>query len=313
MHDYLTLGPVFFNWAPEHWRDFYFRIADEAPIDTVVIGETVCAKRMAFFEPHLPEVIERLESAGKEVVIATLGLIMNRRERDTVAALTAIEDWRVEANDVSALAALAGRPHAIGPMINVYNEATLAFLVERGASRVTLPPELPAASLKVLAGASNVDLEVQVFGRMGLATSARCYHARAHGLHKDGCQFVCAEDPDGMTVDTLEGEAFLAVNGTQTLSYSYLNLSAEVADLKAMGIHRFRLSPQDTDMVLIATAWRDLLDGRSDSDLTDDVLQRICGDVAFSNGFFRGREGRAYAVETLEAARSTAVAMSSTT
>ena len=31
----LTLGPVLFNWAPEKWRDFYLRIADEAPVDSV--------------------------------------------------------------------------------------------------------------------------------------------------------------------------------------------------------------------------------------------------------------------------------------
>jgi hypothetical protein len=27
----LGLGPVLYNWAPERWRDFYFRVADEAP------------------------------------------------------------------------------------------------------------------------------------------------------------------------------------------------------------------------------------------------------------------------------------------
>ena len=29
----LTLGPVLFSWAAETWRDFYFRIADEAEVD----------------------------------------------------------------------------------------------------------------------------------------------------------------------------------------------------------------------------------------------------------------------------------------
>ena len=38
----LTLGPVLFNWTPEAWRDFYLRIADEAPVDTVCIGDKVC-------------------------------------------------------------------------------------------------------------------------------------------------------------------------------------------------------------------------------------------------------------------------------
>ena len=39
----LTLGPNLFNWAPEQWRDFYFRIADEAPVETVYLGETICS------------------------------------------------------------------------------------------------------------------------------------------------------------------------------------------------------------------------------------------------------------------------------
>ena len=48
----ITLGPVLFNWQPERWRDFYFRIADEAPVATVYLGETVCSKRAPLFEPH---------------------------------------------------------------------------------------------------------------------------------------------------------------------------------------------------------------------------------------------------------------------
>ncbi len=48
----LTLGPVLFNWAPERWRDFYFRIADEAPLDIVYLGEVVCFKRAPLFGPH---------------------------------------------------------------------------------------------------------------------------------------------------------------------------------------------------------------------------------------------------------------------
>ena len=38
----LTLGPVLFNWNPERWRDFYFRIADEAPVASVYLGEVIC-------------------------------------------------------------------------------------------------------------------------------------------------------------------------------------------------------------------------------------------------------------------------------
>ena len=45
----LTLGPVLYNWQPERWRDFYFRIADEAPVDRVAVGEVVCSKLRTLF------------------------------------------------------------------------------------------------------------------------------------------------------------------------------------------------------------------------------------------------------------------------
>lgn len=290
----LTLGPVLFNWAPGRWRDFYLRIADEAPVESVCVGEVVCSKRAPFFEPVLGGVIERLEAAGKEVVRSTLALIMNEREMDTVRALAAGTDLFVEANDIAAVALLSGRRHAIGPYVNVYNEDTLAFLARHGATRVSLPGELPAQSIAALAGAGVPELEVQVFGRLPLAISGRCFHARSRGLNKDGCRYVCAEDPDGMEVETLDGDPFLAVNGTQTLSYTWCNLAGELAELRAMGVHRFRLSPQDTDMVAVARIFRDLLDGRRQPREARESLAGLAGGTPFSNGFYYGMEGIAF-------------------
>ena len=297
----LTLGPVLFNWPADEWQNFYARIADEAPVDTVVIGETVCAKRLPFFEGLLPEVIERLQRGGKEVVLATLGLIMNDRERQAVADHVSVQTLMVEANDISAVATLSGRSFCVGPMMNVYNEGTLAFLAAHGAARVSLPAELPSSSLAALAASSSIDLEVQAFGRIPLAISARCYHARAHNLHMDGCQFVCAEDPDGMTVDTLDGEPFLTVNGVQTMSHTYLNLIAEVESLCDMGISRRRLSPQHLDMVSVSGVFRDFLDSRIGVAEADAKLSHLSADVPFSNGFFHGREGRVFAAGPLDA------------
>ncbi len=114
---------------------------------------------------------------------------------------------------------------------------------------------MPATAIRALTGEAaklGVMTEVQVFGRVGLALSARCYHARAHGRTKDSCQFICNEDADGMTLRTLEDQPFLTVNGIQTMSHDYLNLAAELADLQDMGIGRFRLSPHSCDMVAVA-------------------------------------------------------------
>lgn len=287
----LTLGPVLFNWPVEKWRDFYFRIADEADVDCVTLGEVVCSKRLPFFEPVIADVIERLQGAGKEVVLSTLALIMSRREMDMVRDIAAIDDLLVEANDVSTAALLAGKPHAIGPFVNIYNEGTLAFFAKKGAARVCLPVELPARTLAALAENDGPELEVLAFGRLPLAVSARCYHARAHGLSKDNCQFVCAEDPDGMDLYTLDGEAFLAVNGTQTLSYTCNNLIEELGEMQKMGIGGFRLSPHDIDMVGVARTFRHVLDRNLSPAEALDSLEYLAGGLVFANGYYHDAEG----------------------
>ncbi|MEI6985499.1 MAG: U32 family peptidase [Rhodospirillaceae bacterium] len=296
----LTLGPVLFNWAPEVWRDFYFRMADEAPVDSFVIGEVVCSKRAPFLAEHVPAVVERLQAAGRQVVLASPILVTLERERDAVRDLVATADdiladgFLIEANDIGCLAQLAGRPHWIGPFVNTYNEASLAWMAGRGAVSVSLPGELSAGAIAVLAAAAaplGVDLEVQVFGRLPLAISARCYHARAHNLHKDNCRFVCGVDVDGLDVTTVDGEAFLAINGTQTLSSSYVALVAEVGDMQAMGVNRLRLSPHSCDMVAVTKLFRAIADGVIEATEARSRLARISHGIAFSNGFYHDREG----------------------
>jgi collagenase-like PrtC family protease len=290
----ITLGPVLFNWSADRWRDFYFRIADEAPVTTVYLGEVVCSKRSPFFEPHYQAVAERLTAAGKTIVFSTLAEVMVRHDRQLVEQVCAAKDFLVEANDGSALSHLQGRPHHIGPFINVYNEKTVAFLAAKGARNFCPPPEMPAAAIGALCAATHglgVTIEVQVFGRLPLALSARCYHARAHGRTKDSCQFVCENDPDGMELKTLEGRPFLAVNGIQTLSYDYLNLVEELADLRAMGVSRFRLSPHSCNMVEVASIFRAVLDRRLAAPEATARLAAMLPTAPFSDGFYYGKPG----------------------
>lgn len=290
----LTVGPVLFNWTPEVWRDHHLRIGDEAPVDTVYVGEVVCQKREPFFAPYYDEVIRRLRAGGKRVVRSSLAEVMVRRERRIVRELAESAEVLVEANDAAALDQLAGKPHAVGPYVNVYNEATLAELAGEGARRITLPPEVPARALYTLGAAARahgVTLEVQVYGRMPLALSARCYHARAHGRVKDTCQYVCASDPDGLPLDTLDGQPFLAVNGIQVLSRPCLNLAAEMAEMQAAGIGAFRLSPHSGDMVQVARLFRDVLDGRRSAREATRQLRAVGLDAPFANGFYHGAAG----------------------
>ncbi|TPK55841.1 U32 family peptidase [Mesorhizobium sp. B2-4-19] len=287
----LTLGPVFFHWSPDRLLDFYRRIADEAPVDRVHVGEVVCGKRMPFSDPAWPEIIERLERAGKEVVLSTLAAPATVRERRSIEDLCT-DERLVEINDVTALPSRSGKPFVTGPFLNVYNEASAQFLIQRGARTICPPVELSLAAIGDLArSCPEAEFEIFAFGRLPLALSGRCYHARIHGLHKDSCQFTCEKDPDGLAVDTLDDQPFLAINGVQTLSNQVQAFCPAPADLISRGVRRIRLSPHTSDMVEVAKTYRALADG---SEYPKDALFILsCLDLpgTLVDGYFHAKPG----------------------
>lgn len=290
----ISLGPVLFNWQPEAWRDFYFRIADEAPVGTVYVGETICSKRAPLFSDYRDEVIERLGKNGKTVILSTLGQVVQKTDRNLIEDICSETETLVEANDVSALYALRGRPHHAGPLLNIYNEESLRLLAGKGLRSVCVPAELSATTIASLCSAASelgIAVEVQVFGRISLALSARCYHARAHNRTKDSCLFVCENDPDGLELTTLDRNPFLAINGVQTMSQSYLNLIGELPELRKMSVSRFRLSPHTCDMVQAANIFRAVLDDSMTPAEAMADLEALKPRAAFSNGFYYGRPG----------------------
>lgn len=290
----LTLGPIAYHWSAEERRDFYARIADEAAIDEVYLGEVICSKRAPFHEADLPATIERLERAGKTVVLSTLAEVMLKRERKATGDLADMDHPEIEINNAAGLYARGTRPHRIGPFMNGYNEATIAWMAGKGATHVCLPTELPGEAIAVAAKAARalgLGVEVQVFGRASLAVSARCYHARAHGRTKDNCQFVCENDADGMPLRTSDDRPILRINGIQTQSESYVSLLPECTALTAGGVTHLRLMPQAVDMVQVAAVFRGVLDGALGLAGAEARLQELCDGIGFSNGFFHGQAG----------------------
>lgn len=288
----LTLGPVLFLWDEDRWRDFYFRIAGEAEIDTVVIGETVCSKREHFHARATEEVIDRLTRAGKTVRLATLALVTMPRERKSVQRLARQDRFEVEIGELSAVPRLSVRPFAVGPMVNVYNASTAQVLGKLGATTICLPPELPLTSIeRICQAAPGVAIEVVGFGKVPLAISARCAHARLRGLTKDTCQFICGDDPDGVAVDTLDAQRFLALNGVQTVSGSCHSALAEIDALREAGIRALRLSPQICDMVAVARVFRSVVGGRLEPADAAQQLAQAYPETTFSNGFLHARPG----------------------
>lgn len=288
----LTIGPIQGFWDANLWSDFYARLADEPGVNRVVIGELVCSKRLPFYQTRLPEAIERLLAGGKQVAVTSLALITLKRERKMTAELTEA-GLEVEINDLTALAHLPpGAAFSAGPLINVYNEGTLRLLARRGAQRFCLPPELPADSIRHLtAAAGAIPVEVWSWGRLPLAISGRCYHARYHDRPKDQCQFICAADPDGLAVQTLDDQKFLAINGVQTLSAPCANMAYARDRLVGLGVSGLRLSPQTTGFFDIIGLFRDLIAGRVDADELSARALPLAPGGAFCDGFLDGPSG----------------------
>ncbi|MFV0431034.1 MAG: U32 family peptidase [Alphaproteobacteria bacterium] len=290
----LTLGPCLFNWKLDDWKDFYFKIADESDFEEVYLGEVICSRRLPFYEDEINMIAERLTQSGKKVIRSTLALIMNKYEEDALELVSKNSDYVVEANDVSALLYLEGKEHYIGPFVSIYNEGAAEYMFKQGAKRICLPYELSKENIAEIVKATSAEIEIQAFGRLPLAVSSRCYHARSRGLRKSKCQYVCNEDYDGMDVQTLELQPFLNVNGTCTMSHSYVNLTAECHQLMDMGVQALRLSPQDCDMIKVNQIWRKLINKQINAAEADALLLENTPNIVYSNGFYHGYEGREF-------------------
>ena len=289
----LSVGPNQFFWKPEAWSASYAALA-AAPVERVVLGELVCSKRLPFYQDRIPAAIETLLNAGKDVAVTSLALVTLKRERKLSAELIGA-GVEVEINDLSMLAFLPeGVPFSVGPLVNVYNEGTLTWLAERGATSICLPPELPLEPVRILAQLGRklgVAIEVWGYGRIPLAISGRCYHARLHGRTKDNCQFACEQDPDGLAVSTLEGQDFLAMNGVQTLSDTFACVDHQIELLKEAGVSRLRLSPQTGDFAAVCTLYRKRLDGEIKRGAIAEALEDMRPGIRLSDGFLTGASG----------------------
>lgn len=288
----LCLGPLLFNWPAAQVDRFYRAVARDPNVDRVYLGEVVCGKRAPLLAEVLAASAERLADTGKMVVWSSLALPATPRERKLGQALAALPNL-IEVNDVSVLTDRAiGAPFVAGPLLNVYNEAAARELAARGCVRLCANVELSLTAFANLAAACpELELELFAYGRLPLALSGRCYHARAHGRHKDTCLFVCDQDPDGMAVNTLEGAPFLAINGVQTLSHGVHLIDIPAATLREAGVGALRLSPHTGDMTAVILAFRRFIDGDITSAALSAAVQAAGPPGDLVSGYLHGVAG----------------------
>jgi len=288
----LALGPLLTYWPRAAVLGFYEEIA-AAPVDTVYLGEVVCSRRHEVaFEDWLA-IGERLAAAGKEVVLSAQALTESEGDLKLVRRAVSNGRFRVEANDWGAARLLAGaRGWIAGPHLNVYNPQTLALVSELGATRWVAPVEATREMVAgVLAGRpAGLEAEVFGYGRMPLASSARCFTARHSNRQKEDCGYACIDFPDGMALATREGKPFLAVNGIQTLSAGVYCLVEELPALREAGADVLRISPQSRDTLQVLGVLRAACAGGLSAFDARKALA-ACAPGRLWNGFWHGRPG----------------------
>lgn len=288
----LALGPLLYYWPREAVLAFY-REAAAWPVDTVYLGETVCSRRRELKLADWLALGESLAAAGKEVVLSTYELIESDADLRTMHAVVGNGAFRVEANDMAAARALAGKgPFVAGPFLNVYNAGTLALLAQLGATRWVAPVELSREGIAAVVAEAPAGMETEIFayGRLPLAVSARCFTARYNNLTKDHCEFRCIDHPDGLALDTQDGQHFLVLNGVQTQSASVQSLVTELAPARAAGADVLRLSPQSRRMGEVVAVFREAVDGALSP---RDAAARLAPlmPAAACDGYWHGKPG----------------------
>jgi collagenase-like PrtC family protease len=287
----IALGPLLYYWPRDAVYAFYDEIANSAA-DVVYLGEVVCSRRRELRLDDWLEIGQRLERAGKEVVLSTLALIESEADLRGLRKVVGNSRFRVEANEWGAVQLLQGRtPFVAGPHLNIYNPATLSLLAKLGACRWVAPVEITREALGGLQEArpQAVETEVFAYGAVPLAFSARCFTARHYNLPKDTCGFPCLDHPGGLTLATREDQPLLILNGTQTLSAATYNLLGEAAALREMRVNVLRVSPQPRGTAEVLSAFRRWVDGELSSAQGADGAAAQAG--ACCNGFWHGRAG----------------------
>ena len=259
-----SLGAIQYFWPKEVVQSFYKDVADDAGVDIVYLGETVCQKRTELRFADYMDIAHQLREAGKTVCLSTMTLLeAPALVRDMVRYVDNGE-FMVEANDVGAIQIAREKhlPFVAGAAINCYNQHSLKYLLQQGMQRWVMPVELSRDWLQTLLQQESLqedigrfETEVFAFGHLPLAWSARCFTARSEDRQKDQCELCCIKYPKGREVISQDGQQVFVLNGIQTQSGHRCNLINDLPSMQGL-VDVVRISPEPEGTLTWLAAFR---------------------------------------------------------
>ncbi len=285
----ITLGPVLYDWPRERLLSFYEEVLDMA-VDTVYLGEVVCAKRTGLSVSDIESIGRRFEEAGKKIFLSTPAVVSNEKELDYIRALAALP-FDIEANDISAIAISGEKVKGAGPHITTYNAEDINYLKGLGIERLTFPVELPRDSVVFNIKETGLFGEIFAHGRVPLAFSWRCYTSRIHGRTKDECAHDCLKYPEGLLLRNVDDIPVFTINGTSILSADTYTLVGSMEDLAEIGVKAVRISPDPENTGDVVKIFRDRINGKLDAKEGINAIKELTGG-GLCNGWYAGSAGK---------------------